>query len=78
MSGPKKKTPMKHTKIIGAWLEVSKEITRIERQTYSLLEWIGDVGGLIDGLSILARIFIAPISAYSLKATMKTLMPDRP
>ena len=25
---------------------------KIERQTYSLLEWVGDVGGLYDGLLI--------------------------
>ena len=32
----------------------------VERQTYSLLEWVGDVGGLLDGLIIIARLLILP------------------
>lgn len=36
----------------------------IERKTYSLLEWIGDVGGLFDGLIYLGSIFITPIAIF--------------
>ena len=34
----------------GVRLKLSQEQTVIERSTYSLLEWIGDIGGLFDGL----------------------------
>ena len=39
----------------------------IERKTYSLLEWLGDVGGLYDGLMLIFNILIGPITAYRLK-----------
>ena len=39
----------------------------IERQTYSLLDWIGDIGGLFDGLNLLISKFIAPIAAFALQ-----------
>ena len=53
-------------------LTIGKEETEIERQTYSLLDWIGDIGGLFDGLSLLASHFIAPIAAYALKYDLLT------
>ena len=31
-----------------------------------MLEWAGDVGGLFDGLVLIAGIFISPIANYSL------------
>ena len=56
----------------GIYLELGQEQIKIERQTYSMLEWVGDIGGLFDGMRILAQILIAPISSYALKATMMT------
>ena len=44
--------------------------TEIERQTYSFLEWIGDVGGLFDGLILLANYFVAPIATFSLRSIL--------
>ena len=37
-----------------------------------MLEWVGDIGGLFDGMRIVAQILIAPISSYALKAAMMT------
>jgi len=34
----------------------------IERQTYSGLEWLGDVGGLYDALSLISTIILAPLT----------------
>ena len=42
------------------------EQTLIERQTYSLLEFIGDIGGLFDGLQLLARLIVTPVAAFTL------------
>ena len=39
----------------------------IERQTYSSLEWLGDVGGLFDGLRLIVGPIVARVSAYALK-----------
>ena len=34
----------------------------IERQTYSLLEWLGDIGGLFDALRLIGAGLVAPRS----------------
>lgn len=48
------------------WLELRQYKTKKERQTYSLLEWLGDVGGLNDGLNIFVRTLIGSITGFSL------------
>ena len=45
-----------------------------ERQTYSLLEWLGDVGGLFDGLGVIARWIIGPFSAFAMKAEILSVI----
>ena len=30
-----------------------------QRKTYSLLDWLGDVGGFLDGLYLIAELFLA-------------------
>ena len=52
------------------YLELSQGQTTIERSTYSSLEFLGDVGGLFDGLKILAVIFVGPVSQFTMKATL--------
>ena len=42
-----------------------------------MLEWIGDVGGLSDGLFRLAGWLIAPFVSYSLKMSLLTLLPSQ-
>ena len=42
----------------------------IERSTYSFLDWLGDVGGLFDGLYYVAQAIVWPITAFVLKADM--------
>lgn len=50
------------------YLELRPELTTIERQTYSLLAWIGDVGGLLDGLWYMFKIIVRPFTAFAVKA----------
>ena len=45
---PTKEEPEKAYKIIGAWIELGQDLIYVERQTYSFLEWLGDVGGLFE------------------------------
>ena len=35
-----------------------------------MLEWLGDVGGLFDGLGIVANIVIGPFASFALKAEL--------
>ena len=44
----------------------------IERQTYSTLEWLGDVGGLYDMLCLLGRNLISPFATFALNAELLT------
>ena len=64
---PTKTEPEKVYKFTSIWLEQGLQEQILERQTYSFLEWLGDVGGLFDGLHLLVGFVVAPISAYALK-----------
>ena len=66
---PTKEDPSLY-KFNGVWLELSKEKVIIERQTYSLLEWLGDVGGLFDGLHIIFGQLLKPFALFSMKWTV--------
>ena len=59
-------------KLNSVYLSYNPEVTTVERQTYSLLDWIGDIGGLFDGLTLLVGKFIAPIAAIALRAELLT------
>jgi len=47
-------------------IDLDQQVT--ERETYSLLEWLGDIGGFLDALKYIGRIIAAPIAAYQFKA----------
>ena len=42
------------------------------RQTYSILDWLGDLGGLFDALAHVCRVLISPISVFALKSSLLT------
>jgi len=39
-----------------------------KRKTYSLLDWIGDVGGLLDGMYLIGEIIVTGYSVSSLES----------
>ena len=44
-----------------------------------MLDWLGDFGGLIDGLYFLCKFLISPVASFSLQATLlSTLFRHRP
>ena len=49
------------------YFELSSSMFQYERQTYSALEFVGDIGGLYDGLNQLSRMLLAPIATIALK-----------
>ena len=51
---PSRENPDAAYKFVSLWFELSQSLITTERKTYSILEWIGDVGGLFDGLMIIA------------------------
>ena len=40
------------------------------RQTYSLLDWLGDLGGLLDIMFYIGRAFVEPVAYFTLHTTM--------
>ena len=44
----------------------------IERTTYNVLEWLGDVGGLFDALKIIGAVCTSPVAAFYLKVELLT------
>ena len=40
------------------------------RETYSMLDWLGDLGGLFDSLKYIASAFVLPASGFAINATL--------
>ena len=40
-------------KFTSIHIDLEKTLIKINRETYSLLDWLGDCGGLFDGLLII-------------------------
>lgn len=67
---PTKEIPDTRYKLGSLLIVLSQDYTTIERQTYNVLEWLGDVGGLFDGFVLIARYLIAPIATYAIKTEL--------
>ena len=55
-------------------INFSLDVKQWQRQTYSLLDWLGDLGGLFDALLYICRMLISPLSVYTLKQTILSNM----
>ena len=44
------------------------------RSTDSLLDWLGDFGGLLEGLNYIGRFFLTSYSGYSLQAKLAQVL----
>ena len=63
---PTKENPTASYLFGSIWLEFDSNLYVTERQTYSLLEMLGDVGGLFDMMNLLGRVLILPIATFAL------------
>ena len=55
-------------------ITLNPDVTKVRRKTDSLLDWLGDWGGLLDSLHFLADILISPLSAYMMKSKLAQLL----
>ena len=53
---------------------LSPDVAKIRRKTDSLLDWLGDWGGLLDSLYFLADILVSPFSAFMMKSKLTQLL----
>ena len=67
---PTREKPDGKYKFVSFDLYVSFDSSVTERETYGLLEWLGDIGGLTDALRYLGQFLIMPIASYSLKVDL--------
>jgi len=55
------------------WLELSQGRKSIERQTYSLLEWLGDIGGLYDAVHIVGGTLVGGLATLAMRTRLLVL-----
>ena len=55
-------------KLSSLWIEFGQSLTETERQTYSMLDLLGDIGGLFEALRYIGGMTIAPFSAFAMKS----------
>ena len=56
----------------SVWIELDYQKIEIERSTYTILEWLGDVGGLFDGLLLILNYFMSPLATFAMKVMLLT------
>ena len=59
---------------MSMWYNLHEQKRIYERSTYSFLDWLGDVGGLFDGLILITRWIIQPFVSFSLSSKLLTLL----
>ena len=64
------KDPDARYKFTSLSLYVNPDMQVTERRAYSLLEWLGDVGGLLEALRNIGTFLITPITAYLMRVTL--------
>ena len=47
-------------------IELSKDLHQVNRQTYSILDWLGDCGGLLDALFTIGELLAGPFSIHAI------------
>ena len=57
-------------KYLSSEFKVSIDRQNFSRETYSFLDWLGDLGGLIDALIIVTNYIVAPFAGYRLQAAL--------
>ena len=55
---------------MGFEIMLSPDIGRNDRETYDLLSYLGDLGGLIEILRMLLRLFAVPFSTLRMQALL--------
>ena len=64
--------PLNRYKFTSIEINASMDQNFITRETYSLLDYLGDLGGLFDALTILGQILISPVSGFGLSSQLLT------
>ena len=64
---PTKENPHNRFKYASFDIEISQSVQYWNRETYHFLDYLGDLGGLLDALKVMALGFIMPFSAFAMR-----------
>lgn len=67
---PTKENPDVYYKVASTYVTLTMDQNVIERNTYSFLEWLGDIGGLYDALRLIGFFVLLPFFRYQVKAEL--------
>ena len=63
---PTPENPTADYKYVSLHFFIDRQINSISRETYGLLDWIGDCGGLYEALNNIGSIIMFPYSTFAL------------
>ena len=69
---PTEENPNGKFKYASMEIKMSLDLVTWMRQTYSLLDWLGDLGGLFDALWYVVSLIVRPASAFVLQTILLT------
>ena len=69
---PSKEKPSSRFFYTSMEIKMSLDLLTWMRETYSLLDWFGDLGGLFDALWYVVSLLVRPTSAFVLQTTLLT------
>ena len=60
---PTKDNPESPYKFASWYIRLNPDLVVVNRETYGFLDWLGDIGGLFDGLRYLFGWIVAPLAS---------------
>ena len=57
-------------KFVGLDIRFSQTLSQWDRETYSMLDYLGDLGGLYDSLKVIGSVLVAPVSSFNLSKSL--------
>ena len=67
---PTEENPTAKFKFTSVLFSLNKDVLYTSRSTYSFLDWLGDIGGLVDALFLIGEIFMGPLATYTLQSKL--------
>ena len=64
---PTDEDPFSLYKYASVEVNLNKDLAMINRQTYSMLDWLGDCGGLLEALFFISDMFFAPFMMFKVR-----------
>ena len=67
---PTKEKPYTLYKFTSMEVNFSPDQQYVSRSTYSMLDWLGDMGGLLDALYMIGELVIHPFATHALQVSL--------